>query len=261
MPDVTDMLRALPHAVTPEPAGPDIAAADVARGHRALSRRRHRRIAGVAGAAVVVAGVAATTTVAAGQSTQSTQPGKSAPLAAGGTTVSQASAIRLAAYVGAQPTGFKVAVVPAGWHVVSSNAYSFVVAPPGATAAPASGASAAASVAAGGAGPAAAAAAQRKVPVSQPGSYAGRIAVMLQGLSQLPENEAVAAVTVNGRQGQLGLADSGSAKTRYEWLIYPDGKGHKVLIQLPASVGLTTAQLVKFADGITVTSAAKTAAS
>ena len=37
-------------------------------------------------------------------------------------------------------------------------------------------------------------------------------------------------------------------------------KGHKILIQLPTSVGLTTAQLVKFADSITVTSAAKTAA-
>ena len=83
---------------------------------------------------------------------------------------------------------------------------------------------------------------------------------MLQGLSQLPTNERVTTVTVNGKQGQLGLAEGGTAKTRYEWLIYPDGMGHQVLIQLPASVGLTTAQLVKFADGITVTSAAKTAA-
>jgi hypothetical protein len=246
-----DMLQALPHAVTPGPAGPGIAAADVARGHRALSRRRHRRLAGVAGAVAVVAGVA----VVIGQPAE---PGKSTPPAAGGTTVPQASTIRLTAYAGTQPTGFKVATVPAGWQVVSSDAYSFVVAPPGAPAGTAA-AAAAASVAARGADPAAAPATQKKVPVSTPGSYAGRIVVMLQGLSQLPSNEAVTKVTVNGKPGQLGIAEGGTAKTRYEWLIYPDGTGHKILIQLPTSVGLTTAQLVKFADGITVTSAAKTA--
>ena len=139
--------------------------------------------------------------------------------------------------------------MPVGWQVVSSDAYSFVVAPPDA---PAGGASAAAR----GAEPAT----QKKVPDSAPGSYVGRIVVMLQGLSQLPKNEAVTTVTVNGKQGQLGLAEGGTAKTRYEWLIYPDANGHKILIQLPTSVGLTTAQVVKFADGITVTIAAKTAA-
>jgi hypothetical protein len=254
MPDVMDMLRTLPHAVTPEPAEPDIAAADVARGHRALSRRRHRRLAGAAGAVAVVAGVA----VAIGQPAQ---PGKSTPAAAGGTTFPQTSTLRLTAYTGTQPVGFKVATVPAGWQVVSSDAYSFVVAPPGASTAPAgAAASVAPAAAARGAEPAAASATQKKVPVSAPGSYVGRIVVMLQGLSRLPKNEVVTTVTVNGKQGQLGLAEGGTAKTRYEWLIYPDAKGHKILIQLPASVGLTTAQLVKFADGITVTGAAKTAA-
>jgi hypothetical protein len=47
------MLQALPHAVTPGPAGPDLAAADVARGHRALGQRRRRRLAGVAGTVAV----------------------------------------------------------------------------------------------------------------------------------------------------------------------------------------------------------------
>jgi hypothetical protein len=240
-----DMLRALPHAVTPEPAGRDMAAADVARGRRALSRRRHRRLAGVAGAVAVAAGATAVIGHPA-------QFGKSTPPAAGGTPFSQASTIRLTAYAGIQPVGFKVATVPAGWQVVASDAYSFVVAPPGAPAAPAG---ASASVAAGGG----AAAAQAKVPVSTPDSYVGRIVVMLQGLSALPKNAAVTTVTINGEQGQLGLAEGGTAKNRYEWLIYPDGRGHKILIQLPTSVGLTTPQLVKFADGITVTSAAKTA--
>ncbi len=53
MPDIIDMLQELPHAITPGPAGPDIVAADVARGHRALGQRRRCRLAGVAGAAAV----------------------------------------------------------------------------------------------------------------------------------------------------------------------------------------------------------------
>src|SRR6202035_3462614 len=62
MPDIVDMLQELPHAVTPGPAGPDLAAADVARGHRALRQRRRRRLAGVAG--TVAAGAAAVVLVA-----------------------------------------------------------------------------------------------------------------------------------------------------------------------------------------------------
>jgi len=55
MQDIVDMLQALPPAVTPGPAGPDLAAADVARGHHALRQRRRRRLAGVAGTAAVAA--------------------------------------------------------------------------------------------------------------------------------------------------------------------------------------------------------------
>ena len=65
MPDIVDMLEELPPAITPGPAGPDLAAADVARGHRALGRRRRRRLAGVTGTAAVgaVAAVLAITLV------------------------------------------------------------------------------------------------------------------------------------------------------------------------------------------------------
>ena len=62
MRDIVDMLQALPHAVTPGPAGPDLAAADVARGHRALRQRRRRRLAGAAG--TVAVGAAAVVLVA-----------------------------------------------------------------------------------------------------------------------------------------------------------------------------------------------------
>jgi hypothetical protein len=59
MPDIVDILQALPPAITPGPDDPDLAAADVARGHRALRQRRHRRLAGVTGTAAVVAVAAA----------------------------------------------------------------------------------------------------------------------------------------------------------------------------------------------------------
>jgi hypothetical protein len=249
MPDVEDMLRTLPHAITPGPAGPDVAAADVARGRRALNQRHRRRIAGLGGAVAVAAGLAVVIS----------QPGAGTHSASTATArtpsaVTRTSAIQLTAYTGAQPAGFRVAAVPAGWTVVSSDDYSFVVAPPSAPAAQ----DGPAAVPAG--APAAAQAHKGKVHASTPVSYVGRIVVMLQGMSELPKNEAVTPVTVNGRPGQLGLAEGGNAKTRSEWLIYPDGKGHHVLIQVPVSVGLRTAQLVQFANGITVTSAAKGAA-
>lgn len=223
MQDVVDMLRTLPRSVTPAPAGPDTAAADVARGHRALGRRRRRRMAALAGGAAVVAGVAVAVTLPG-------QPG-SGPRPAAASAGAHAS-IRLVAYTGAQPQGFTVSTVPAGWHVVSSNAYSFVVAPPGASTAPGGG-------------------------DDQGISFVGRIAVMLQGDSTLATDAKVTAVTVNGQPGKLTLSDDSNPQLRFWQLYYPDAQGHKVLVQVPASLGLSNAQVVSFADGITVTSAAK----
>jgi hypothetical protein len=109
MQDIVDMLQALPHAVTPGPAGPDLAAADVARGHRALRQRRRRRLAGAAGtAAAATAAVVLLATPA---------PRSAAPAAAGvaggahpantGAPTSPADAkpplVKLAAYLAAEP--------------------------------------------------------------------------------------------------------------------------------------------------------------
>ncbi|HEX3956450.1 MAG TPA: hypothetical protein VHZ03_07430 [Trebonia sp.] len=78
MQDIVDMLQALPHAVTPGPAGPDLAAADVARGQRVLRQRRRRRLAGVAG--TVAVGAAAVVLVA------TSAPRSAAPAAVGVTS-------------------------------------------------------------------------------------------------------------------------------------------------------------------------------
>ena len=100
MQDIVDMLQALPHDITPGPAGPDLAAADVARGHQAVRQRRRRRLAAVAGAAAV--GAAAAVLVA------TPGPRSTAPAAAGaGDSAHRASAgaslMTLAADVAALP--------------------------------------------------------------------------------------------------------------------------------------------------------------
>jgi hypothetical protein len=270
MQEILDALRTLPHAVTPGPADPDVAAAaDVARGHRALSRRRHRRIvfSSAALAAVAVVGVAvgnparvdSTTHPAAADSGATKGSGAARPV----------TKVQLVAYTGAQPAGFRVSTVPAGWQVTSSDRYSFVVAPPGASAT----ASQTAPAGSGQAG-------QRQLhgtsPQAHPGggqavSFVGRIAVMLQGQSTMPSQSRLTKVSINGKEGLLGFAEGGTGSSRDRWLIFPEGgtgssrdrwlifpsgQGSKVLVQVPVSLGLTSNQIVHFAQGITVTSAA-----
>jgi hypothetical protein len=234
MQDVLDALRALPRAVTPGPAGPDVAAADVARGQRALTRRRHRRIAfsGAALAAVAAVAVAVGHPARVGSATHPAAAGSGTTTGSSATT--QVTKVQLEAYTGAQPVGFRVSTVPTGWQVISSDRSSFVVAPPGASAT----------------------ASQPDPGGGQGVSFVGRIAVMLQGQSTMPSHSPVTKVSINGREGLLGFAEGGTGSSRYLWLIFPDAKGHKVLVQIPASVGLTNDQILRFAQGITVTSAA-----
>ena len=80
---------------------------------------------------------------------------------------------------------------------------------------------------------------------------------MLQAGSRLPANSPVTKVTVNGRPAVLGFHYGGEGTTRDRWLIFSDAKGHKVLVQVPESLDLTTDQIVRFAEGITVTSQAQ----
>jgi hypothetical protein len=80
---------------------------------------------------------------------------------------------------------------------------------------------------------------------------------MLQAGSRLPDNSPVTKVTINGRPGVLGFPYGGEGPARDRWLIFSDAKGHKILIQIPESLQLTTDQIVRFAQGITVTSQAQ----
>ena len=255
MQDILDALRTLPYAVTPGPAGPDVAAADVARGRRALSRQRHRRIA-FSGAALTAVAVAGVLTIGNPARVNSTvHPAAAGSSATNGSGAGgQVTKVQLVAYTGAQPAGFLVSTVPAGWQVTSSDRYSFVVAPPGASAT-------AAQTAPAGSGQAGQRQLHGTAPQAHPGggqavSFVGRIAVMLEGQSTMPSQSPVTEVNINGKEGLLGFAEGGTGSSRDMWLIFPSGQGSKVLVQVPVSLGLTSDQIVHFAQGIIVTSAA-----
>jgi hypothetical protein len=109
MPDIVDMLQALPHAVTPEPAGPDLAAADVARGHGAL--RRRRRLAGVAGTAAVAAVAVVLVATSAPQSAAPIRPAAKAPVVS---SPLMTLAARITASDGSRPGNASLEIVADG---------------------------------------------------------------------------------------------------------------------------------------------------
>lgn len=120
MPDIVDMLQALPHAVTPGPAGPGLAAADVERGHRAL-RRRRLRLAGAAG--TVAAGATAAALVAtsalgpvgpratAPQAATPAKPAAQAPAVHSANSALMTLAASISASAGSQPGNASLEIV------------------------------------------------------------------------------------------------------------------------------------------------------
>jgi hypothetical protein len=234
MADLLELLDTLSDASAAGPARPEIVAADLARGRHALIRLRRRRVATRSSAVLAAAAIAVTATHLA-QTGDHRQPSASGT----NTQPQQHEQVHLVDYTGAQPSAFRVSAVPAGWQVISSNQYAFVVAPPGSK------------------------------PSADPAdgyNYVGRIAVMLQGASRLPADSPTTKVSINGKDGVLGRADDAApgnpskmTATGDTWLIYPDAAGNDVLVQVPTSIGLTNDQIVSFARGITVTSEAKAA--
>jgi hypothetical protein len=91
--------------------------ADLARGRRALRRRRSVRTFGAS--AFAVAALAAAVTI--GTQTGPTTTPNNAP--------AQALATRLVAYEGKQPQGFTIDKVPAGWEIQGGDAAGLTIAP------------------------------------------------------------------------------------------------------------------------------------
>ncbi|HEX2893278.1 MAG TPA: hypothetical protein VHO29_04660 [Marmoricola sp.] len=123
----------------------------------------------------------------------------------------------LVAYTGAQLPGFTVAKVPEGFVLQGANAYSLDIAP--------------------------------RENTTSLDDYRGKLVVMLQSkdATGVPAGKQV---EVNGHPGTISTVDP-TAKQLY----YSDGT-HQIVVQSPPEIGLTDAELVEFAAGVTVTAQA-----
>ncbi len=202
---------------------------DLARGRRLL-RRRRQRLAGLAGVtAAVLCGIlvplslngstpAASHPVAAASSPVSTHP--KATAAPTHTTVSQAHAIKLVAWVGTQPPGYRVAWMPKGWVVQGSDPYALTMAPPNDT-------------------------------DKDPHVFIGKLVVMLQSRDASAPPSNWADQPVNGRVGKFDVQGD------TQILTFKVASGQWVVIQAPMSLGWNSAELAKFAGGVQVLAAAE----
>lgn len=133
--DIRDALAAVAPPV--DPPGPDVVAADLARGHRAVvARRRRLAVAGAALGVVGVLGLSATVQAArspddpgqvgaaAGQQSPGQQsPGQQSP-------GQQTSGLRLVPYSGPASGSFSTALIPEGWRVQALGRTVLALAPP-----------------------------------------------------------------------------------------------------------------------------------
>jgi hypothetical protein len=199
-------------------------AADLARGRRLL-RRRRQRLAGLAGVtAAVLCGVLVPLVLpgsapshrpvpAAGASSRP-QPSHSQP----GQTAApdkQTRQIKLVAWVGTQPPGYRVSWMPKGWVVQGSTPYALVMAPPDAK-------------------------------DKNPDSFVGKLVVMLQSRDATAPPADWAAQPVNGRPGRFDVQGD------TQILTFRIAGGQWVVIQAPVSLGWDGAELAKFGGGVQV---------
>jgi hypothetical protein len=224
MNDITDLFHELGHSASGEPPA-SVVEADIERGHRALAQSRRRMRTRGAIVAATAIGAVAVVSLATGQFDSS---GSSHPTAANGAPTTQPApkptataapstnvlAVRLIAYTGKQLDGFVVDRVPEGWHLSGSTQYALTINAQGDT-------------------------------NDDPSVFVGKLTVLLQSqdASGLPSGQPV---TVNGHAGVV-TNDGGQALT------YADGNGHTVVVQAPAPLAWSNAQLVSFAEGVHVT--------
>ena len=215
----------------PGPATVAQADADLARGRKALRRRRAAQT--IAGSAFGVAALVAAFTVA--------TTGTNAPPAADRPAV--VSAAKLVAYKGAQPKGFTVDKVPDGWFIQSDENYSLVLAPdkarnPGPDVNPST------------------------QPLFDKHSYVGKITIMLESKDQNGPSREGKAVKTGDKEGVLlkslrGVTPDGPAPTAaggdtgWElWLKQPSGV--HLIVQYWQGLGLSEDQMVELGAGVHV---------
>jgi hypothetical protein len=203
-------------------------AADLARGRRLL-RRRRQRLAGLAGVtATVLCGVLVPlalqgsapryylppTAASSHAQPSRTQPGQTAA------PVQQPQQIKLVAWVGTQPPGYRVNWMPKGWVVQGSTPFALVMAPP-------------------------------NDKDKSPDSYLGKLVVMLQSRDATAPPADWADQPVNGRPGKFDVHGD------TQILTFKNASGQWVVIQAPVSLGWDSAELAKFGGGVQVLAAAQ----
>jgi hypothetical protein len=204
------------------PAGRADPAADLARGHRLL---RRRRLAGLAGlTAAVLCGVlvplalqgsapshhpAPATAASSGPQPSRSQSGQTA------VPDNQTRQIKLVAWVGTQPPGYQVSWMPKGWVVQGSTPYALVMAPPNA-------------------------------PDKNPDVFSDKLVVMLQSRDATAPPADWASQRVNGRVGKFDV------QSDTQILVFKIAGGQWVVVQAPVSLGWDSAELAKFAGGVQV---------
>jgi hypothetical protein len=210
--------------------------ADLARGRRALRRRRTLQATG--GSAFAVAALVAAVSWA---TTGGAPTGPGGPQAAD-RPAATAAAVQLVAYKGEQPKGFTIDKVPDGWFVQDDDNYNLTLAPdrvqnPGPDVDPS------------------------RDPVHDPQSFVGKIGIMLSSKDQSGPGDGTA-VKVGGKDGVLvkspvGQTPDGPLPTPADgdtgwtlWVEQPSGA--YLLIQFWEGLGMSREQMTELGAGVHV---------
>lgn len=200
MSTLTTLMNRAADGVTTTPTS-DVLDADVTRG-RTARRRRTGRAAGLGVTAALALGLAVAVPLS------STPP---------------AAAVPLVAFVGDQPDGFVLDVVPEGWRVLASNPGELVLAPQGDDGA-------------------------------DPAAYDGRIAVSLLGEGSLPSDlDTAPQFTADGVDVRVYPMKGADGPDGTHGVFVPQQDGAYLYAQVPAEVHWSAQAAADFAATITVT--------
>jgi hypothetical protein len=238
MPDLRTLLH---EAADAGPLDPALACVDddLARGRRALTRRRLRRAVTPTG---LLAAVAAGLLVVGPQLTAPSAPIVT-PL--GAATVGPSTSgtvltagISLVAYAGNQPAGYTIDKVPQGWEIQNVDRYSLVIAPIGAK-------------------------------DQDPNSFEGKILIGKANPDEVAvQRDGVKLIKVGGVTARfftfsdpVPQSPSGSGSdAAAQGLLLPTGKNAFLIFQLPGSLHWDAATVADFAAGVHMQPGAKAAA-
>lgn len=205
---------------------------DISRGRRALARRRMRQ--GGTRFAVVAALIAGAFVVVQpkdnGTTEIATPPATNADTSAGAPSVDAPAvatpSIKLVAYTGAQPAGYTVAMVPDGWEIQGVDNYALTIA-------------------------------RKGDPDTHINSFVGKLVVMLQSKDEDDRTDGteVAVGTATGRivRGDGGMAPDGTITEGDQdaaRLFFKDSAGHRLVIQVPAALHWSDAQIAEFGAAV-----------